>query len=110
MGRTGISLNRGEIVMSNAYSFMTDRAKLTRAYSKLRSRDYYANLLVSEHQNPKRVFLQYELKDVFDTDGNAKMHSYLKWQGDADEILEVLHSCDISAVWSGSAFDCIGIF
>lgn len=48
--------------------------------------------------------------DMFYDNGVVKRNAYLGWNGDIDEILEVLHTSGVEAVWCGDPDKSIEIF
>lgn len=90
---------------------MTDKAKFIQAIRRLRMIGYedldYGD---TPSKLPKMVMLHDYPSEIFDDKGKIKSETYLGWIGDADEILEVLHSCNIDAQWSGKNGDAIVMF
>lgn len=83
---------------------MTEQQRLSKALKALGKIGYEVTSANSEaYQHSKYVSLRSASWNTFNRDGSVKKCGYLKWYGDVDEILEVLHKHGIDADWSGKS-------
>lgn len=98
----------------------TDRERIAEAFKELRGRGYFARAgwnvccstcaaaEVPRDKTERAVFYLRRDADAFDC-GRLRKTLWLKWGGDANEIVGVLRAQGLKASWNGDRYTCIEV-